>query len=144
MMNRDGCLATVVDTEVYNLTLQNSYQFSLDAVASLEESGTGLEFNATQSCRVTSSITMLQVLDNNIYYLPGVPYHGRLKLSSATGMPLKNAEVFLTVYHRSKMQTETYLTDDTGVASFTWTLRRGRTATRSHYSLVRWTSSPNT
>ncbi|EMP39675.1 Alpha-2-macroglobulin-like protein 1 [Chelonia mydas] len=30
----------VVDTEVYNLTLQNSYQFSLDAVASLEESGT--------------------------------------------------------------------------------------------------------
>ncbi|CAM4459905.1 unnamed protein product [Caretta caretta] len=119
MMNRDGCLATVVDTEVYNLTLQNSYQFSLDAVASLEESGTGLEFNATQSCRVTSSVTTLQVLDNNIYYLPGVPYHGRLKLSSATGMPLKNAEVFLTVYHRSKMQTETYLTDDTGVASFT-------------------------
>ncbi|CAM4439969.1 unnamed protein product [Lepidochelys olivacea] len=94
MMNRDCCLATVVDTEVYNLTLQNSYQFSLDAVASLEESGTGLEFNATQSCRVTSSITTLQVLDNNIYYLPGVPYHGRLKLSSATGMPLKNTEGF--------------------------------------------------
>ncbi|XP_065440687.1 alpha-2-macroglobulin-like protein 1 isoform X1 [Chrysemys picta bellii] len=117
-MNREGCLAAVADTKVYNLTLQNSYQFSLDAVASLEESGTGLEFNATQSCRVTSSVITLQFLDNNIYYQPGAPYHGRLKLNSANGMPLKNTEVFLAVY-RGKMQSETYLNDHTGVTSFT-------------------------
>ncbi|XP_034617708.1 alpha-2-macroglobulin-like protein 1 [Trachemys scripta elegans] len=78
----------------------------------------GLEFNATQSCRVTSSVTTLQFLDNNIYYQPGAPYHGRLKLNSANGMPLKNTEVFLTVY-RGKMQSETYLSDHTGVTSFT-------------------------
>ncbi|KAH1185508.1 hypothetical protein KIL84_018257 [Mauremys mutica] len=114
----EGCLAVMLDTKVYNLTLQNSYQFRLDAVASLEESGTGLEFNTTtQTCRVTSSIIHSSFW---IISTTSQDHHtvGWLKLNSASGIPL-NTKVFLTVYYRGKMQTETYLMDHTGVASFT-------------------------
>ncbi|KYO44643.1 alpha-2-macroglobulin-like protein 1 isoform X1 [Alligator mississippiensis] len=117
--NPDGCFAAMVDTRIYNLTLYNNYHFSLEVVAFLKESGTGVEFNTTQSCRVSSAITSLQFLDKNIYYQPGAPYYGRLELRSAAGTPLKNKEVHLSVHVSNKEETQTYLTDSAGVASFT-------------------------
>ncbi|XP_054243513.1 alpha-2-macroglobulin-like protein 1 [Indicator indicator] len=116
--DEDGCFATEVDIKVYHQKRGDSYDFNLEAVAFLKESGTGVEFNTTKNCRVTFEITALQFWGTRYYYQQGTPYYGNLELKSPNGTHLKNKEVVLTVSYGSKKQTKTYFTDDTGMASF--------------------------
>ncbi|NXY13729.1 A2ML1 protein, partial [Atrichornis clamosus] len=116
--NEDGCFATEVNTKVFHRKHGDNYDFNLEAVAFLKESGTGLEFNTTENCKVTFDITTLQFWGTSYYYQQGAPYYGNLELKSANGTHLKNKKVILTVSHGSRKQSKTYLTDDTGMASF--------------------------
>ncbi|NXT41695.1 A2ML1 protein, partial [Pelecanoides urinatrix] len=117
--NEDGCFATEVNINIYHQKRGDNYDFNLEAVAFLKESGTGVEFNTTENCKVTFDITTLQFWGTSYYYQPGAPYYGNLELKSANGTHLKNKEVILTVSYGSRKQTKTYFTDDTGMASFT-------------------------
>ncbi|KAM6093161.1 alpha-2-macroglobulin-like protein 1 [Theristicus caerulescens] len=117
--NEDGCFATEVDIKIYHQKRGDNYDFNLEAVAFLKESGTGVEFNATENCKVTFDITTLQFWGTSYYYQQGAPYYGNLELKSVNGTHLKNKEVILTVSYGSRKQTKTYFTDDTGMASFT-------------------------
>ncbi|NXG74952.1 A2ML1 protein, partial [Baryphthengus martii] len=118
--NKDGCFATEVNIKVYHQKRGDSYDFNLEAVAFLKESGTGsVQFNTTENCKVTFDITTLQFKGTSYYYQQGAPYYGSLELKSANGTYLKNKEVILTVSYNSKKQTKAYITDDTGMASFT-------------------------
>ncbi|KAM6309796.1 alpha-2-macroglobulin-like protein 1 [Podargus strigoides] len=117
--NKDGCFATEVNIKFYHQKRGDSYDFNLEAVAFLKESGTGVEFNTTENCKVTFAISTLRFWGTSYYYQQGAPYYGTLELKSANGTPLKNKEVILTVSYGSRKQTKTYLTDDTGMASFT-------------------------
>ncbi|KAM6292658.1 alpha-2-macroglobulin-like protein 1 [Porphyrio hochstetteri] len=117
--NKDGCFATEVNVKIYHQKRSDSYDFNLEAVAFLKESGTGVEFNTTENCKVTFDITTLQFWGTSYYYQQGAPYYGNLELKSANGTHLKNREVILTVSYGSRKQTKTYFTDDTGMASFT-------------------------
>ncbi|KFV53492.1 Alpha-2-macroglobulin-like 1, partial [Gavia stellata] len=117
--NKDGCFATEVNIKNYHQKRRDNYDFNLEAVAFLKESGTGLEFNTTENCKVTFDITTLQFWGTSYYYQQGAPYYGKLELKSANGTHLKNKEVILTVSYGSRKQTRTYFTDDTGMASFT-------------------------
>ncbi|XP_068022133.1 alpha-2-macroglobulin-like protein 1 [Melanerpes formicivorus] len=116
--DKEGCFATEVNIKAYLQKRADSYDFNLEAVAFLKESGTGVEFNTTENCRVTFEITALQFWGTSYYYQQGAPYYGNLKLKSPSGTHLKNKEVILTVSYGSKKQTKTYFTDDTGMASF--------------------------
>ncbi|KFP58455.1 Alpha-2-macroglobulin-like 1, partial [Cariama cristata] len=116
--NEDGCFATEVNVKIYHQKRGNNYDFNLEAVAFLKESGTGVEFNTTENCKVTFDITTLQFWGTSYYYQQGAPYYGNLELKSANGTHLKNKEVILTVSYGSRKQTKTYFTDDTGMASF--------------------------
>ncbi|KFV51025.1 Alpha-2-macroglobulin-like 1, partial [Tyto alba] len=117
--NEDGCFVTEVNIKIYHEKRDDNYDFNLEAVAFLKESGTGVEFNTTENCRVTFDITTLQFWGTSYYYQQGTPYYGNLELRSANGTHLKNKEVILTVSYGGKKQTKTYFTDDTGMASFT-------------------------
>ncbi|NXF65444.1 A2ML1 protein, partial [Ciccaba nigrolineata] len=117
--NEDGCFATEVNIKIYHQKRGDNYDFNLEAVAFLKESGTGVEFNTTESCKVTFDITTIQFRGSSYYYQQGAPYYGNLELKSASGTHLKNKEVILTVSYGSKKQTKTYLTDESGMASFT-------------------------
>ncbi|NXW61913.1 A2ML1 protein, partial [Eurystomus gularis] len=117
--NKDGCFATEVNIKVYHQKRSDNYDFNLEALAFLKESGTGVEFNTTENCKVTFDITTLQFWGTSYYYQQGAPYYGNLELKSANGTYLKNKEVILTVSYGSRKQTNTYFTDDTGMASFT-------------------------
>ncbi|KAF1428831.1 Alpha-2-macroglobulin-like protein 1, partial [Spheniscus magellanicus] len=117
--NEDGCFAAEVNIKIYHQKRGDNYDFNLEAVAFLKESGTGVEFNTTENCKVTFDITTLQFWGTSYYYQQGAPYYGNLELKSANGTHLKNKEVILTVSYGSKKQTETYFTDATGMASFT-------------------------
>ncbi|KAM6438234.1 alpha-2-macroglobulin-like protein 1 [Rhynochetos jubatus] len=115
----DGCFVTEVDIKIYHQKRGDNYDFNLEAVAFLKESGTGVEFNTTENCKVSFDITTLQFWGTSYYYQQGAPYYGNLELKSANGTHLKNKEVILTVSYGSRKQTKTYFTDDTGMASFT-------------------------
>ncbi|NXQ95320.1 A2ML1 protein, partial [Sagittarius serpentarius] len=117
--NEDGCFSTEVNIKIYHQKRGESYDFNLEAVAFLKESGTGVEFNTTENCKVTFDITTLQFWGTSYYYQQGAPYYGNLELKTANGTHLKNKEVILTVSYGSRKQTKTYFTDDTGMASFT-------------------------
>ncbi|NWH24600.1 A2ML1 protein, partial [Grus americana] len=117
--NKNGCFDTEVNIKIYHQKRSDNYDFNLEAVAFLKESGTGVEFNTTENCKVTFDITTLQFWGTSYYYQQGAPYYGHLELKSANGTHLKNREVILTVSYGSKKQTKTYFTDDTGMASFT-------------------------
>ncbi|NXI92519.1 A2ML1 protein, partial [Psophia crepitans] len=117
--NKNGCFDTEVNIKIYHQKRSDSYDFNLEAVAFLKESGTGVEFNTTENCKVTFDITTLQFWGTSYYYQQGAPYYGNLELKSANGTHLKNKEVILTVSYGSRKQTKTYFTDDTGMASFT-------------------------
>ncbi|NWT28579.1 A2ML1 protein, partial [Cardinalis cardinalis] len=116
--NEDGCFSTEVNTKIFHRKHGDNYDFNLEAEAFLKESGTGVEFNTTENCKVTFDITTLQFWGTSYYYQQGAPYYGNLELRSASGTPLQNKKVILTVSYGSRKQTKTYLTDDTGMASF--------------------------
>ncbi|XP_072782532.1 alpha-2-macroglobulin-like protein 1 isoform X2 [Taeniopygia guttata] len=116
--NNDGCFSTKVNTKVFLRKHGDNYDFNLEAEAFLKESGTGVEFNTTENCKVTFDITALQFWGTSYYYQQGAPYYGNLELRSANGTHMKNKKVILTVSYGSRKQTKTYLTDDTGMASF--------------------------
>ncbi|XP_039555583.1 alpha-2-macroglobulin-like protein 1 isoform X2 [Passer montanus] len=116
--NEDGCFSTEVNTKIFHRKHGDNYDFNLEAEAFLKESGTGVEFNTTENCKVTFDITTLQFWGTSYYYQQGAPYYGNLELRSASGTPLKNKKVILTVSYGSRRQAKTYLTDDTGMASF--------------------------
>ncbi|XP_025971285.2 alpha-2-macroglobulin-like protein 1 isoform X3 [Dromaius novaehollandiae] len=117
--NEDGCFATEVNNKVYHQKHDDNYDFNLEAVAFLKESGTGVEFNTTENCKVTFDITALKFWGTSYYYQQGAPYYGNLELKSANGTPLKNKKVILTVSYGNRKQTRTYFTDDSGMSSFT-------------------------
>ncbi|XP_009465519.1 PREDICTED: alpha-2-macroglobulin-like protein 1 [Nipponia nippon] len=117
--NEDGCFAAEVDIKIFHQKRGDNHDFNLEAVAFLKESGTGVEFNATENCKVTFDITTLQFWGTSYYYQQGAPYYGNLELKSVNGTHLKNKEVILTVSYGSRKQTKTYFTDDNGMASFT-------------------------
>ncbi|XP_015474910.1 alpha-2-macroglobulin-like protein 1 isoform X2 [Parus major] len=116
--NEDGCFSTEVNTKIFYRKHGDNYDFNLEVEAFLKESGTGVEFNTTENCKVTFDITTLQFWGTSYYYQQGAPYYGNLELKSANGTHLKNKKVILTVSYGSRKQTKTYLTDDTGIASF--------------------------
>ncbi|XP_074444944.1 alpha-2-macroglobulin-like protein 1 [Larus michahellis] len=116
--NEDGCFATEVNLKSYQQKRGDNYDFNLEAVAFMKESGTGVEVNTTENCKVTFDITTLQFWETSYYYQQGAPYYGNLELKSANGTHLKNKEVILTVSYGSRKQTKSYFTDDNGMASF--------------------------
>ncbi|EOB06566.1 Alpha-2-macroglobulin-like protein 1, partial [Anas platyrhynchos] len=116
--NEDGCFTTEVHVKTYHQKRTDNYDFNLEVVAALKESGTGVEFNTTENCKVTFGITTLQFWGTSYYYQQGAPYYGNLELRSGNGTHLKNKKVILTVSYGSRKQTKTYFTDDTGMASF--------------------------
>ncbi|NXP58492.1 A2ML1 protein, partial [Chloropsis cyanopogon] len=116
--NEDGCFSTEVNTKIFHRKHGDNYDFNLEAEAFLKESGTGVEFNTTENCKVTFDITTLQFWGTSYYYQQGAPYYGNLELRSANGTHLKNKKVILTVSYGSRKQSKTYVTDDTGMASF--------------------------
>ncbi|NWT73793.1 A2ML1 protein, partial [Prunella himalayana] len=116
--NEDGCFSAEVNTKIFHRKHGDNYDFNLEVEAFLKESGTGVEFNTTENCKVTFDITTLQFWGTSYYYQQGAPYYGNLELRSANGTHLKNKKVILTVSYGSRKQTKTYLTDDTGMASF--------------------------
>ncbi|CAM4440186.1 unnamed protein product [Lepidochelys olivacea] len=112
-----GCFSTSVSMAVFNLT-SYEYDSKLSADASLVEDGTGVQINASGQFLIsrTAGTATFEKLDD--YYIPGVPYRGKIKLQDHLGDIMKSAKVYLVISYMGRRFNKTYITDGTGRASF--------------------------
>nr|XP_042701768.1 alpha-2-macroglobulin-like protein 1 [Chrysemys picta bellii] len=113
----NGCFSTEVGTAPFNLT-HSGYKMSLQANASLVEEGTGVELSATKNCDIVSEIATVTFEDTDETYKTGIPYTGKMLLKTADGSALKNEKLQLFVRYGNKNKKQTFLTDESGRASF--------------------------
>ncbi|XP_077662124.1 alpha-2-macroglobulin-like protein 1 [Eretmochelys imbricata] len=113
----NGCFSREVGTAPFNLT-HSGYKRSLQAKASLMEEGTGVELNATKHCDIVSEIATVTFEDADATYKAGIPYTGKMLLKAADGSALKNEKLQLFVSYGDKNKAQTFLTDESGRASF--------------------------
>ncbi|XP_075774806.1 alpha-2-macroglobulin-like protein 1 isoform X2 [Pelodiscus sinensis] len=132
----DGCLSWEVGTPPFHLT-RSGYRMNLEAMASLMEEGTGVVINATRSCliNIVSEIATVTFEEADAAYRAGIPYTGKMLLRAADGSALKNETLRLFVSSGDISENQTFLTDESGRASFTldtsgWT---GLVALRGHF-----------
>ncbi|XP_065278856.1 alpha-2-macroglobulin-like protein 1 [Emys orbicularis] len=133
----NGCFSTEVGMAPFNLT-HSGYKRSLQAKASLVEEGTGVELNATKGCKIVSEIATVTFEDADETYKAGIPYTGKMLLKAADGSALKNEKLQLFVSYGDVRQDQTFLTDESGRASFEldtsgWT---ERVTLRGHFKQV--------
>ncbi|NXF97090.1 A2ML1 protein, partial [Eubucco bourcierii] len=112
-----GCFTSSVSTSVFTLspTEENS---KLYAEASLLEMGTGLQINTSRQILLSRTAARVVFETRNAYYIPGVPYRGKIKLQDHYGNAMKNRKVYLVTKFARRRLIKTYITDDKGVALF--------------------------
>nr|XP_025038799.1 alpha-2-macroglobulin-like protein 1 [Pelodiscus sinensis] len=106
-----------VSMTVFNLA-SYEYDNKLSAEASLVEDDTGVQVNASSQFLIsrTAVTATFERLDD--YYLPGVPYRGKIKLQDHRGDIMKSTKVHLVISYMGRWFNKTYITDGTGRASF--------------------------
>ncbi|XP_065433533.1 alpha-2-macroglobulin-like protein 1 isoform X2 [Chrysemys picta bellii] len=133
----NGCFSREVNIPRL-LPTNSGYGMSFQAKASLKEEGTGVELNATKSCKIVSKIPIVTFEDADETYKAGIPYTGKMLLETADGSALKNEKLQLFVSYGDKNKNQTFLTDESGKASFeldtsSWT---GTVYLRGHFKQV--------
>nr|XP_042703256.1 alpha-2-macroglobulin-like protein 1 [Chrysemys picta bellii] len=78
----NGCFSREVNIPRL-LPTNSGYGMSFQAKASLKEEGTGVELNATKSCKIVSKIPIVTFEDADETYKAGIPYTGKV-----TGLPV--------------------------------------------------------
>ncbi|NXI50779.1 A2ML1 protein, partial [Chloroceryle aenea] len=112
-----GCFFTNVSLSSFSRDFRY-YQDSIVAEASLVEDGTGVQINTSRQILISRTTARATFESSNEYYIPGVPYKGKMKLRDHYGNGLKNRKVYLLVKFLRRRFIKTYITDDSGTASF--------------------------
>ncbi|XP_009936163.2 alpha-2-macroglobulin-like protein 1 [Opisthocomus hoazin] len=112
-----GCFTPSVSTSVFNLA-PSEEDGKLYAEASLLEMGTGVQINTSSQIPISRTAARAVFETPNAYYIPGVPYRGKIKLQDHYGNGMKNRKVYLVIRFMRRRFIKTYITDGSGVASF--------------------------
>ncbi|XP_075365159.1 alpha-2-macroglobulin-like protein 1 [Mycteria americana] len=112
-----GCFTPSVSTSVFNLA-PSEEDGKLYAEASLLEMGTGVQINASSQILISRTAARAVFETPNAYYIPGVPYRGKIKLQDHYGNGMKNRKVYLVIKFMRRRLIKTYITDGSGIASF--------------------------
>ncbi|XP_061863725.1 alpha-2-macroglobulin-like protein 1 [Colius striatus] len=112
-----GCFTPSVSTSVFNLALSKE-DSKLYTEASLLEEGTGVQINTSSQILVSRTAARAVFEAPNAYYIPGVPYRGKIKLQDHYGNVMKNTKVYLVIKFMRHRFIKTYITDNSGIASF--------------------------
>ncbi|NXQ37577.1 A2ML1 protein, partial [Alaudala cheleensis] len=114
---KNGCFSTEVSLAAFNETV-SKLRKELEVEALLVEDGTGLEMKSTKSCKVLPEIVTVSFEKPDHVYKPGLPYTGTIRLQGADGSGLPHRQVLLSVRDQGKEETQSFLTDSSGRASF--------------------------
>ncbi|XP_074858444.1 alpha-2-macroglobulin-like protein 1 [Carettochelys insculpta] len=116
-MDKMGCFSTSVNLSVFN-RISSEYRSNIDAVATVVEDGTEVQFNASRSFFISRTSGTATFEDVNPYYYTGESYSGKIKIVDHEGNALNNTQVYLIVSYSRLRFNQTYVTDDSGRASF--------------------------
>ncbi|NXT61534.1 A2ML1 protein, partial [Chaetops frenatus] len=94
------------------------YRDSIAAEASLVEDATGVQINTSSQILISRTAARAVFETPNEYYIPGVPYRGKIKVQDHYGTGMKNRKVYLVIRFMRRRFIKTYITDDSGIASF--------------------------
>ncbi|XP_064319069.1 alpha-2-macroglobulin-like protein 1 [Phalacrocorax carbo] len=112
-----GCFTPSVSMSVFNLA-PSEEDSKLYAEASLLEMGTGVQVNTSSQILISRTAARAVFETPNAYYIPGVPYRGKIKLQDHYGNGMKNRKVYLVIKVMRRRFIKTYITDGSGIASF--------------------------
>ncbi|XP_035746403.1 alpha-2-macroglobulin-like protein 1 [Egretta garzetta] len=112
-----GCFTPSVSTSVFNLA-PSEQDSKLYAAASLLEIDTGVQINTSSQILISRTAARAVFETPNAYYIPGVPYRGKIKLQDHYGNGMKNRKVYLVIRFMRRRFIKTYITDGSGIASF--------------------------
>ncbi|NXX33568.1 A2ML1 protein, partial [Nicator chloris] len=112
-----GCFLTNVSLSSFSQDFRY-YQDSIDAEASLVEDATGVQINTSSQILISRTAARAVFETPNEYYIPGVPYRGKIKVQDHYGTGMKNRKVYLVIRFLRRRFIKTYITDDSGIASF--------------------------
>ncbi|XP_027508378.1 alpha-2-macroglobulin-like protein 1 [Corapipo altera] len=113
----NGCFTSSVSTSVFNLA-PSEEDSKLYAEASLLEMGTGVQINSSSQILISRTAARAVFETPNEYYIPGVPYRGKIKVQDHYGTGMKNRKVYLVIRFMRRRFIKTYITDGSGIASF--------------------------
>ncbi|XP_072280892.1 alpha-2-macroglobulin-like protein 1 [Pyxicephalus adspersus] len=74
---QNGKRESFLDLGKFNLR-SSDYKRELTIEAVVEEEGTGVKFSAASSIKLESELTKLSFKDTKSYFIPGVPYKGKV------------------------------------------------------------------
>ncbi|XP_021250061.1 alpha-2-macroglobulin-like protein 1 isoform X3 [Numida meleagris] len=112
-----GCFTSSVSTAVFNLA-PSEEDSKIYAEASLLEGGTGVQINTSSQIVISRTAASVVFETPKAYYIPGVPYRGKIKLQDHYGNGMKNRKVYLIIKFMKRRLIKTYITDGSGRASF--------------------------
>ncbi|NXT78637.1 A2ML1 protein, partial [Zapornia atra] len=112
-----GCFFTNVSLSSFSRDFRY-YQDSILAEASLVEDGTGVQINTSSQILISRTAARAVFETPNAYYIPGVPYRGKIKVQDHYGNGMRNRKVYLVIKFMRRRFIKTYITDGSGVASF--------------------------
>ncbi|NXW23008.1 A2ML1 protein, partial [Circaetus pectoralis] len=112
-----GCFFTNVSLSSFSRDFRY-YQDSIVAEASLVEDGTGVQINTSSQILISRTAARAVFETPSAYYIPGVPYRGKIKLQDHYGNGMRNRKVYLVIKFMRRRFIKTYITDDSGIASF--------------------------
>ncbi|NXT48654.1 A2ML1 protein, partial [Pluvianellus socialis] len=112
-----GCFFTNVSLSSFSQDFRY-YQDSIIVEALLVEDGTGVQINTSSQFLIARTAARAVFETPNAYYIPGVPYRGKIKLQDHYGNGMKNRKVYLVIKFTRRRLIKTYITDGSGIASF--------------------------
>ncbi|NWS06106.1 A2ML1 protein, partial [Motacilla alba] len=112
-----GCFSTNVSLSSFSRDFRY-YRDSMVAEASLVEDATGVWINTSSQILISRTAARAVFETPNEYYIPGVPYRGKIKVQDHYGTGMKNRKVYLVIRFMRRRFIKTYITDDSGIASF--------------------------
>ncbi|NWW11897.1 A2ML1 protein, partial [Oreocharis arfaki] len=112
-----GCFFTNVSLSSFSRDFRY-YGDSIAVEASLVEDATGVQINTSSQILISRTAARAVFETPNEYYIPGVPYRGKIKVQDHYGTGMKNRKVYLVIRVMRRRFIKTYITDDSGIASF--------------------------
>ncbi|NXU05685.1 A2ML1 protein, partial [Buphagus erythrorhynchus] len=79
---------------------------------------TGVQINTSSQILISRTAARAVFETPHEYYIPGVPYRGKIKVQDHYGTGMKNRKVYLVIRFMRRRFIKTYITDDSGIASF--------------------------
>ncbi|NXP58498.1 A2ML1 protein, partial [Chloropsis cyanopogon] len=139
-----GCFFTNVSLSSFSRDFRY-YRDSIVAEASLVEDATGVQINTSSQILISRTAARAIFETPNEYYIPGVPYRGKIKVQDHYGAGMKNRKVYLVIRFMRRRFIKTYITDDSGIASFnldTTAWNSSSVSLEGRFTLEEFTRSP--